>query len=129
MTMHVHRFGFHRCGYVRHGHLPSLRGALATKQSILPSRRHGLLRFARNDVARVGVASRLWTIRKKRDVTPGRAGQHGGSQDVTSATRHRAALVTSRLHVVVVRILADVADIEDDGFLAEVLPPVRGAGD
>src|SRR5882724_643357 len=32
------------------------------------------------------------------------------------------------LHVVVVRILADVADIENDGFLAEILPPVRGAG-
>jgi hypothetical protein len=30
---------------------------------------------------------------------------------------------------VVVRILADVADIENDGFLAEILPPVRGAGD
>src|SRR5215207_5519674 len=33
------------------------------------------------------------------------------------------------LHVVVVRILADIADIENDGLLAEVLPPVRGAGD
>src|SRR4029079_1780396 len=32
-----------------------------------------------------------------------------------------------RLHGVVVRDLADVADIENDGFLAEVLPPVRGA--
>src|SRR4051794_8130653 len=31
------------------------------------------------------------------------------------------------LHVVVVRILADVADIENDGLLAQILPPVRGA--
>src|SRR3954453_14337524 len=79
--------------------------------------------------ADMSVIARLaYGERKKGDVTPGRVGQHGGSQDVTSATR-RAALVTSRLHVMVVRILADIADIEDDGFLAEVLPPVRGAGD
>src|SRR5260221_9443693 len=32
------------------GPSPSLRGALATKQSILSLWRHGLLRFARNDV-------------------------------------------------------------------------------
>src|SRR6266404_3677302 len=64
---------------------------------------------------------------KKGDVTPGRVGQHGDPRTSHRATRHRAALVTSRLHIVVVRILADVADIEDDGFLAEVLPPVRGA--
>src|SRR5207247_6477016 len=51
----------------------------------------------------------------------------GDSRTSHRATRHRAALVTSGLHVVVVRILADVADVEDDGFLAEVLPPVRGA--
>jgi hypothetical protein len=31
-------------------YLPSLRGALATKQSILTLRPDGLLRFARNDV-------------------------------------------------------------------------------
>lgn len=28
----------------------------------------------------------------------------------------------------VVQVLADVADVENDGFLAEVLPPVRGTG-
>src|SRR5262252_8811239 len=33
------------------------------------------------------------------------------------------------LHIVVGRIPADVADIEDDGLLAEVLPPMRGAVD
>src|SRR5580704_10903047 len=29
-------------------------------------------------------------------------------------------------HIVVVRILPDVADVENDCFLAEILPPVRG---
>src|SRR5207342_2884400 len=47
--------GFHGCWSSWSGERfelarPSLRGALATKQSIFP-RRHGLLRFARNDTS------------------------------------------------------------------------------
>ena len=48
-----------------------------------------------------------------------------GVPDVTSATGVGSA--RTRLHVVVVRILADVADIENDGLVAEVFPPVRRA--
>src|SRR5690242_15960094 len=52
---------------------------------------------------------------------------HGGLRTphpVASALGWRRSL-----HVVVVRILADVADIENDRVLAEVLPPMRGAVD
>src|SRR5689334_1274633 len=66
---------------------------------------------------------------KKGDVTAGRVGQHGAPRPSHPATRRRVARRYDRLHVVVVRILADIADIENDGLLAEVLPPVRGAGD
>ncbi len=66
----------------------------------------------------------------------GRQRACGATRDSAGVTsdNEQGRLVTSELgrsgalHVVVVRILADVADIEDDGFLAEVLPPVRGAG-
>src|SRR2546430_16679048 len=58
-----------------------------------------------------------------------RVGRHVGPQGVTSGNETSDGARYSSLHVVVVRILADVADIEDDGLLAEVLPPVRGAGD
>ena len=40
-------------------HPPSLRGALATKQSISPRRKNGLLRFARNDGRHTFTISRL----------------------------------------------------------------------
>src|SRR2546426_9328199 len=56
-------------------------------------------------------------------------GRHAGSQGVTSGNETSGGARYSSLHVVVVRILADVADIENDGLLAEILPPVRGAGD
>src|SRR5205085_1782942 len=61
----------------------------------------------------------------KDDVTPGRAGQHGGPGSSHLVTSTRGGMRS--LHVVVVRILADVADIEDDGLGAEILPPMRGA--
>src|SRR5438552_18874619 len=66
---------------------------------------------------------------RKKDVTPGRVGRHAGPQVVTSGNETSGGARYSSLHVVVVRILADVADIENDGLLAEILPPVRGAGD
>src|SRR5262245_36374586 len=70
-------------------------------------------------------ASSLMGVSRKRkgDVTPGPCGATRESRDVTSSNETGAG----SLHMVVVRVLADVADIEDDGFLAEVLPPVRGA--
>src|SRR3954452_8694666 len=53
-----------------------------------------------------------------------------GSMGIAGGTfRHACDGVAHPLHVVVMRVLADVAYIEDDRFLAEVLPPVRGAGD
>src|SRR6478672_9804485 len=92
----------------------------ATKQSMLPARRSGLLRFARNDVVGVECRSRkrgcdAWAC----GATRGIPGRHIGNGPPEARPL--------RLHVVVVRVLADVADIENDGFLAEVLPPVRGA--
>src|SRR5215213_2077572 len=65
---------------------------------------------------------------RKRDVTHGRVGRHVGPQAVTSGNETSGGARYSSLHMVVVRILADIADIENDGLLAEVLPPVRGAG-
>src|SRR5262245_23614351 len=69
-------------------------------------------------------ASSLMGVSRKRkgDVTPGPCGatwDPGTSHPVTRQGR-------GSLHMIVVGVLADVADIEDDGFLAEVLPPVRG---
>src|SRR4029450_13811996 len=66
---------------------------------------------------------------RKKDVTPGCVGRHAGPQAVTSGNETPDGARYNSLHVVVVRILADVADIENDGLLAEVLPPMRGAGD
>src|SRR3954471_846281 len=66
---------------------------------------------------------------RKKDVTPGRVGRHVDPQAVTSGNETSGDARYNCLHVVVVRILADVADIENDGLLAEVLPPVRGTGD
>src|SRR5438445_12559638 len=65
---------------------------------------------------------------REKDVTPGRVGRHVGSQGVTSGNETSGGARYNSLHVVVVRILADVADVENDGLLAEVFPPVRGAG-
>src|SRR5215212_10374619 len=48
-----------------------------------------------------------------------------GSQPSHPATRRSAR----SLHIVVVRILADVADIKNDGLCADVFPPVRCAVD
>src|SRR5947208_6747478 len=66
---------------------------------------------------------------RKKDVTPGRVGRRAGPKGVTSGNETSGGARHNSVHVVVVRILADVADIENDGLLAEVLPPVRGAGD
>src|SRR6516225_6445981 len=57
---------------------------------------------------------------------PGVRGQHGAPGASHPVTRRG---VEHSLHVVVGRILTDVADIENDGFFAEVLPPMRGAID
>ena len=53
----------------------------------------------------------------------------GGHGEVPDRHIRRRAFrcVMRSSHVMVSRILADVADIQNDGFLAEVLPPVRGA--
>src|SRR6266702_4063747 len=62
------------------------------------------------------------------DVTPGSVGQTRGTPGRHIRQRGVGALVTYRsLHVVVVRILADIADIQNDGLGPEILPPVRGA--
>src|SRR3954464_12116770 len=66
---------------------------------------------------------------RKKDVTPGRVGRHVDPQAVTSGNETSGDARYNCLHIMVVRILADVTDIENDGLLAEVLPPVRGAGD
>src|SRR4051812_35579212 len=78
----------------------------------------------------------------KGDVTPGRVRQHGitgrhtqqrglehdpenwePDSEKESRSNHKAP----PLHIVVVRILADIADIQNDGLGAQILPPVRGA--
>src|SRR4051812_20286812 len=52
-----------------------------------------------------------------------------GARTVPHAGGTVRVVASGLSHVVVGGILADVADIENDGFLAEVLPPVRGAVD
>src|SRR6266545_6186146 len=66
------------------------------------------------------------------DVTPGRVGGTGApgtSRRITrlEITRLEIIRLGCSLHIVVVRILADIADIENDHLGTEVLPPMRGA--
>src|SRR6266849_136613 len=73
----------------------------------------------------------LRKLDQERDVTPGRVGgtAPGASRQITrlEITRLEITRLGRSLHIVVVRILADIADIENDGLGTEVLPPMRGA--
>src|SRR5216684_3911905 len=70
---------------------------------------------------------RSWRPRTERlDATSGRAGRHG-LRPVASGNE-RVLWAQRSLHLVVAGILADVADIENDGLFSEVLPPMRGTG-
>src|SRR5712691_6341821 len=74
----------------------------------------------------------LRKLDQERDVTPGRVGgtgAPGASRQITrlEITSLEITRLGRSLHIVVVRILADVADVENDGLGTEVLPPMRGA--
>src|SRR5882724_10139942 len=64
----------------------------------------------------------LRKLHQARDVTPGRVGARGAPR-----TSHQITRLWRSLHIVVVRILADIADIQNDRLGAEVLPPMRCA--